>query len=142
MASRRPGGLEHRGQADADGWFVGASLGRFLPPPFVIRQFQSPVQTVAVFSRVVGGAGDGLVGEGFRRDEVLFADIGRVHSQVLGDQVKGAFQAESRLGTPSAPESAGGGLVGHGGGKFHADRRDDVGTVDAPHRVEYGRRGG
>ena len=54
-----------------------------------------------------------MVGKSVRPNQVLAADVSRVHTQLLGDQVHRALHAKRGLGSARAPIGSGGGLVGN-----------------------------
>ena len=106
-------------------------LPRALPPFVVAGHFQGPVEGLLVFSRIVGDARRGVVGECVWRDEVAAPHFGRIEAQILGDEVDGAFHAEGGFGTARATVGAGHRLVGSDANHFDRHGRGAVGPGEA-----------
>ena len=100
------------------------------PPLVVAGHFQRALEDGGVLAGVVNDAGGRLVRELLRRYEVAAAHLGRVETQLLGNQVNGALHAEGRLGPASAAVGTGDRLVGGNADDFDRHRGRAVGASE------------
>jgi hypothetical protein len=105
---------------------VGAALGLLLAQLVVAGGLEHEVQGARVLARVIGGAGDRLVGEVAGRDEVAPAQLGRVHVELLGQLVHGALDERGRLRAPRSAVGADRRRVGHHAAKAEVHARDHI----------------
>ena len=100
--------------ADAHELAPGALLGLLLAQAVVVDHLHRPPQRGRVVARVVVPARGGVVGELLGLDEVLLAQLGGVHADVVGVDVDHALDGVHRLGDPerAAIRHATGRLVG------------------------------
>ena len=105
---------------------VGAALGLLLAQRVVAGGLEHEVQGARVLARVVGGAGDRLVGEVVGRDEVAPSQLGRVHVELLRQVVHGALDERGRLRAPRSAVGADRRRVGDHAAKAEVHARDHV----------------
>ena len=129
----------HR-QAQPDQPAVGARGVPFGPELLPAGLLQRAVEGLAVVARVVHRPGLRGVGKLLRPDEVLPAQLGRIHSQLAGEHVDGPLQEVDPFRPARATIGVRRGLVGEHLRERRADRRD--GVVAARHHHRGGRNGG
>ncbi len=84
---------------DPDDLAVGAGLLLLLAEFAVAGYFERLVERLLVLAGVVGEASGGRIRKGVRLDEVLAAQLGRVHSHLVGEDIDGPFDIISGFRT-------------------------------------------
>ena len=140
-----PAGRQRRGRADAAHLHVhresqadqpslgagGVALGLQALP---LGRFERHVERLLVVARVVDGAHLRRERKLMRLDEVLPAELRRIHLQLAREHVHRALDEVGRFGTAGAAIGIGRRLVGEDLGQRRADRRNVVGRVRHHHR--------
>ena len=100
LAGARPHDLGEAGNTDAHQLAAAPFFGLLLAQLLVANGFQGDIHRLLVIPAVVFPARRGLVGELFRLDEVLLAQLHRIHVQLDRQQVHGALHNVDGLGDP------------------------------------------
>ena len=114
------------------------ALGLELGP---LRVLQREVQALLVVARVVDRAHLRRKRKLVRLDEVLAAQLGRIHLQLARQHVHGPLDEVGRFRTAGAAIRVGRRLVGEDLRQRDADRRDLVGRIRHQHRERRDGRG-
>ena len=95
-----PHDLGKGGDADAHQFAAFAFLRLLLAQLFVTDHVHRQAQRAAVITAVVLPAQGGFIGEHLRLDEVLHAELSRVHAYRVSHLVSHALDGKDRLGDP------------------------------------------
>ena len=119
--------------ADADAFAVGARLGLLLAQTGVIHLCQGLAQRSGVVAAVIDEAGGRRIGKIAGADEVLEADLGRVHFQFGGQDIDHALDAVRGFG----PARSAIGVGGHAVGEYSDHVGQDVFEVVEPRHHQH-----